>query len=69
MEEEKNDHTIKPIDLASEGIQCIEIKKNQLQHTLHISIPASKIHLSEYQGVIDKLYELYKKKHETHKIL
>ncbi|CAC5418217.1 unnamed protein product [Mytilus coruscus] len=69
----KIDHVIKPIDLGSERIQCIEIKENSKSNILLTSVylPAkgSKNHLSEYQDVIDQLYELYQKYHKPHKII
>jgi hypothetical protein len=64
---------IKPIDLGSERIQCVEIK-----HSSNPSIPLtsvyllekwSKNHLTEYQEAIDQLYELHQKYNETHKII
>lgn len=61
----KSHHQIKPIDLGSDRIQCIEIKENSNSNILLTSVylPAKgrTIHLSEYQDVIDQLYEFYQK--------
>jgi multimeric flavodoxin WrbA len=69
------DHMIKPIDLGSERIQCVEIKErcnsNILLTSACLRVPAkgSKNHIAEYQEAIDQLYELHQKYNETHIII
>ena len=63
---------IKPIDLGSERIQCVEIKERCNSNILLTSVclPAkgSKNHIAEYQA-IDQLYQLQQKYNETHIII
>jgi exonuclease III len=67
------DNMIKPIDLGSERIQCVEIKEscnsNILLTAVYLPAKESKNHLAEYQEAIDQLYELHQKYNETHKII
>ena len=67
------DHMIKPIDLGSERIQCVEIKQSSnpsiLLTSVYLPAKGSKNHLTEYQEAIDQLYELHQKYNETHKII
>ena len=66
---------IKPIDLGSERIQCVEItdrcNSNILLASACLRVPAkgSKNHIAEYQEAIDQLYELHQKYNETHIII
>ena len=65
---------IKPIDLGSERIQCVEIKErcnsNILLTSACLRVPAkgSNNHIAEYQA-IDQLYQLRQKYNETHIII
>jgi hypothetical protein len=65
------DNMIKPMDLGSERIQCVEIKEscnsNILLTAVYLPAKESKNHLAEYQEAIDQLYELHQKYDETHK--
>ena len=64
---------IKPIDLGSERIQCVEIKQSCnpsiLLTSVYLPAKGSKNELTEYQEAIDQLYELHQKYNETHKII
>ncbi|VDI05537.1 Hypothetical predicted protein [Mytilus galloprovincialis] len=67
------DHMIRPIELGSERIQCVEIREsnnpNIILTSVYLPAKGSKNHQAEYQDVIDQLYELYQKYNETHKII
>jgi exonuclease III len=63
------DNMIKPIDLGSERIQCVEIKENCNSNILliavYLPVKESTNHLAEYQEAINQLYELHQKYDET----
>ena len=67
------DHMIKPLDVGSERIQCIEFmeKSNSNLAVISVYLPAKggKNHIIEYQDTIDQLYELYQTYKNTHKII
>ena len=67
------DHLIKPLDFGSERIQSIEIngsdKARILLASVYLPAKGSKNHVTEYQDVVDQLYELYQTYSGTHKII